>query len=498
MNRIAQPKDAAAVVLTRGREICWAKRSPKLAFLSGWHAFPGGKVEESDREVSIENCSNAALARLIACAARECFEETGVLLCKGGDKLTKGQRASLHDDLTSGRMTFAEILAHWELRLDARDFAFAGAWTTPAFSPVRFNTRFFLVECPAKQTPFSASGEIETVEFTLPETALRRWRNGEILCAPPILHTLRAFALRNFGGETAIEKTVETLLEVAARDGENPRFIEFNSFVTVLPLRTLTLPPATHTNCFVVGRKKFVVIDAAARDENGQTALREFVDSLVADGGVCQAILTTHSHADHVGGERILQQYLREKHNQSAALAAHRSTAEVLPEIKFDLLVKDNHVFDLQDAAGDKFKLQTLHTPGHARGHLALYIEEIGFLLPGDNVVGAGSVLIAPPEGNLKNYLYSLRRMRDLPNLRFLCGSHGAAVADAPGKIESFIEHRLTREKQILAAWNAGARTARQIVERVYADTKPELWAWAEKSAAAHLEKLRADGLIEN
>jgi glyoxylase-like metal-dependent hydrolase (beta-lactamase superfamily II)/8-oxo-dGTP pyrophosphatase MutT (NUDIX family) len=458
-----------------------------LSFLPGWHAFPGGKLEKSDYETAVENCADKDLAALIVCAAREAFEETGVLLSRGGDKLTKGQRASLHDDLCSGRDTFADILKNWDLSLDAEDFQFVGAWTTPPFSPVRFKTRFFLAVCPPKQTPFAASGELETVEFIHAENALKKWQNGEILCAPPILSTFRVI-----GGENPIEK----LLSLAKIEGEHPRKIEFNPRFTCFPLKTKTLPPATHTNCFIVGRREFVVIDAAAREESEQKALHEFIDSIVERGGVCRGIIVSHFHQDHTGGEIALKKHLREKFDQQAPLLTHRATAENLPEIEFDGFLNDADKFDLKDENGVQFKLETLHAPGHARGHLCFYDREIGFLLTSDNVIGAGSVLIAPPEGNMRDYLNSLERMRDLPNLRFLCGSHGSALANARGKIENYIQHRLMREQQILAAWKTGARTPREIVERVYTDVKPELWLWAEKSVEAHLEKLQADGLL--
>jgi len=126
---------------------------------------------------------------------------------------------------------------------------------------------------------------------------------------------------------------------------------------------------------------------------------------------------------------------------------------------------------------------------------LAFYDEEFGFLLPGDNVIGSGSVVIAPPEGNMKTYLASLERMKNLPGLRFLCGSHGAAIFNAKAKIESYIAHRLEREKQILEAMKNGAKAAREIVERVYTDVSPALYALAEKSVEAHLEKLREESL---
>ena len=104
-------KDAAAVILLRQNtnpnnpEVFWVKRSMKLAFLGGFYAFPGGQAEPSDSEAPIENCEDQERAAMISCAAREMFEETGVLLARGAHTLTLGQRASLLDDLESGRMS---------------------------------------------------------------------------------------------------------------------------------------------------------------------------------------------------------------------------------------------------------------------------------------------------------------------------------------------------------------------------------------------------------
>ena len=105
------PKDAAAIVLLRHNtdprnpEVFLVKRSDKLAFLGGFHAFPGGQFDPSDAEVPVENAADLELRTAISCAARELFEETQVLVVRGGDALTHGQRASLLDDLQSGRMS---------------------------------------------------------------------------------------------------------------------------------------------------------------------------------------------------------------------------------------------------------------------------------------------------------------------------------------------------------------------------------------------------------
>ena len=137
-----------------------------------------------------------------------------------------------------------------------------------------------------------------------------------------------------------------------------------------------------------------------------------------------------------------------------------------------------------------------MHTPGHARGHLCFYEERTGTLISGDNIVGLGSVLIDPPEGNMRDYLRSLESMRALPNLSVIFGGHGPAIGNPYAKLDEYISHRLERERNIIAAVREGAATPKEIVARVYTDVSPKAHAMAERAVLAHLEKLIADGLI--
>src|SRR5436853_5828661 len=185
---VTTPKDAAAVILLRAGtdnanpQVFWVRRSERMAFLGGFHAFPGGQREESDALTQVENCGTAETAGMISCAARELFEEVGVLVARGAETLTKGQRASLLDDLESGRMTFPELLNHYGLHLDADDFTFVGRWVTPPFSPRRFDTLFFLANCPAKQEPHvTGDAELAAGEWIEASEAVARWRRSEIL-----------------------------------------------------------------------------------------------------------------------------------------------------------------------------------------------------------------------------------------------------------------------------------------------------------------------------
>jgi endoribonuclease LACTB2 len=110
-------------------------------------------------------------------------------------------------------------------------------------------------------------------------------------------------------------------------------------------------------------------------------------------------------------------------------------------------------------------------------------------------MAGLGTVVIDPPEGHMATYLDSLRKMLAL-DVTALFPAHGPVMANAKGKIQEYLDHRLQRETKILKAWTSGKREPREIVKEVYTDVVPAMHALAERSVMAHLEKLREEGKI--
>jgi glyoxylase-like metal-dependent hydrolase (beta-lactamase superfamily II)/8-oxo-dGTP pyrophosphatase MutT (NUDIX family) len=484
--------DASAVILLRhgtnpeAPEVFLVKRSDKLAFLAGLHAFPGGQIDSTDAEVEVQNCTDRQTATMISGAARELFEELGVLVARGGELLTKGQRVSLLDDLESGRMSWPQLLHHYELQLDANDFTFAGRWVTPPFSLRRFDTWFFLATCPAKQEPRVVPGELASGEWITATNAYNLWLRSEITAVPPTLHALKTLSL----GVTP--DLIDRFLETPQANGKTVRRIEFRPNYICFPVRTPTRPPATHTNCYLVySSKEILIFDPGSPYEDEQAELAATVDELISEGRTVKAIVLTHLHPDHVGGVNALQKHLGGK----VSIAAHEQTAAALTNLDVDQLIRDEELLTL--AGEPSIRLRAIHTPGHARGHLCFHDAQRKILLTGDNIVGLGSVLIDPPEGNMIDYLRSLERMRSIPELTVLFGGHGPAIATPYQKIDEYINHRLEREAKILEAVQSGITEPAAIVAAVYTDVSPRAYAMAERSVVAHLDKLQAEGRIE-
>src|SRR4029077_1308544 len=143
--------------------------------------------------------------------------------------------------------------------------------------------------------------------------------------------------------------------------------------------------------------------------------------------------------------------------------------------------------------AGRGLTVVAVHTPGHKPDHVVFFVPSLGALFTGDAVLGRGTSVIDPPEGDLAAYLRSLDAMAAL-DPKTIDPGHGPAVWSAAEKIAEYRAHREERERQVLDALAAGARSPEEIVETVYAEYPPDVHALAARSVLAHLLKLEREG----
>ena len=225
------------------------------------------------------------------------------------------------------------------------------------------------------------------------------------------------------------------------------------------------------TNSYIVGAGPTVVIDPAVDDE-------AYIDELVERAGDVSEILITHRHSDHVGGAMVLAE--RTGARVRAFGPADAGEAVVVP-------ISDG---DVVHAGGTA--LRTFHCPGHASDHLCWWMEGAATLFAGDNVLGEGTAVIAPPDGNMRDYLASLERLTELHIDRIYPG-HFRWLDGGTKVLQGYIDHRREREKQVLDALSEGPLQVEEIVARVYTDTPPHLHPIAAYSVQAHLEMLESD-----
>jgi endoribonuclease LACTB2 len=259
--------------------------------------------------------------------------------------------------------------------------------------------------------------------------------------------------------------------------------------VDAVALRTPTLPPATHTNSYLVGAAELIVIDPASPYAGERAALDAALDARVAAGQRVVGIWLTHHHHDHVAGAAHLAARF------GVPVAAHARTAALLEgRVRVDQRLDDGQAIVL---AGDPpRRLRAVFTPGHAPGHLCFFEEETGSLVAGDMVAGIGTILVEPTEGDMRAYLASLARLEALAPSRLL-PAHGPIIEDAVGRLRAYAAHRLWREARVLAALRQRGRAdAAALVPEAYADADPAVYPLAERSLVAHLVKLEQDGAV--
>ncbi len=481
---------SAALVMVRGEgqaiEVFWVRRSDAVSYMPGSHAFIGGSVNPEDMDLEIEGAPEGAERFLRACAVREALEEAGVLVALAADVPAPAAAtvAEARRKLLAGEATFPALArAHgWRFRADG--LTFAGRWQTPPFSAQRFDALYFLARVPEGQSPSIRVGELAEGEWVRPHRAIARWMEGEVTFPAPILWTLITLA-EGGGGPDGGEGDLAARLARAPERARRPvRRIELKWGIVLHPMKTRPLPPATHTNAYLVGEREMALIDPGSDDPEELGSLFRLIEALAEDGRRLKLVLLTHHHSDHCAGADAVRSRFK------AQVAAHAENAR---HVKVDFTLEDGDWVPLLPGHGD-WNLRALHTPGHAPGHLCFLHPRTRSLFTGDVIPGGtGTVIIDPPEGDMAAYMASLERLTREP-VEWLFPGHGAPQGAALRRIHALIAHRQEREAKVLAALDRELKPIAALVERAYADTPCELWRYAERSLLAHLLKLEAEG----
>lgn len=505
-------RNAAALLITRGSgsdlEILLCERAPDLRFFGGYWALPGGTLSPEDWEAIGEAPGEDDSRALQACALRELFEETGLLLHslpshrathealfeRRTALLARDAKDSKSDASPKPRSPFLELIEGTPMPAPLASLC---RIETPPFAPVRYDTVFFhvpLTQCTAgtKRDAHGAAepevwnGELTQGRFWRPADALRAWRNGEMLLVPPVVIVCEHLAAHTDFADfaRAIAATAQSYRSGTLHE------VRFSPGIVLAPLKTPTLPPATTTNCLIVGHRELWVIDPGSPEEPEQRRLLAMLDALCARGARLAGILSTHHHPDHVGGIAALCRA------RNLKVRGHPETLSRLPDgCVLGEPIHDGDVLQLGEAPDGttNWTLRAVHTPGHDRGHLCFVESRYGAAIVGDMLSTVSTIIVDPPEGHLATYLASLERLLQ-EQLSTLYPAHGPALRDGSRLVKQYIRHRRQREASLLAALQAGGGDIERLLPKVYWDADPRLYRFAARSLLAGLQKLQEEG----
>lgn len=249
------------------------------------------------------------------------------------------------------------------------------------------------------------------------------------------------------------------------------------------------------TGTYIVGRGEVAVIDPGPD-------LAEHVEAVLdaVCGETVTHILVTHTHGDHSPAATALSAvtgaptYGFGPHPVAAITADPDDDTPV--EEHADLAFTPDVVVGHGDViAGRDAWFQCLHTPGHISNHLCFAERTTGALFPGDHVMGWSTTIIPPPDGNLAQYLDSLRLLIGRDDAVYY-PTHGPPITRPQPYVAALLEHRLERSRQIVAQLRLGPRTIDELVAVLYADVREELHKPAARTVHAHLLQLIDEGVV--
>ena len=232
------------------------------------------------------------------------------------------------------------------------------------------------------------------------------------------------------------------------------------------------------TNTYLVGMDEVTVVDPGP-------ALDSNIEAIVGASGTTKQIVVTHTHPDHSPGVKLLQ--------EAIDVPAYGLITETTKDQDKTFHPK-KFLLDGDLLEEEEFTLEVIHTPGHASNHLCYLVKEEGLIITGDHIMNGSTVVISPPDGNMKHYIESLEKLKNY-DLKSIAPGHGEVMKEPQLVAEWIIKHRLEREEKVADALRkAGKGSSDSLVEDVYNDVDPSLFPIAKWSLQAHLLKLADDG----
>lgn len=525
------PRPAATLILLRpgaaGSEVLMLKRTQSAAFLGGAYVFPGGSLDEEDshprvleRVVSLDD-EKASLRLRIAgggiayyvAAIRECFEEAGIALLHdaSGMPLSRDRAESL---ARYRSRPFLEFLEAEDLYIPAGALAYYGHWITAPGRARRFDTRFFVALAPEGQEASHDANETVHHMWVSPREALERGARGEIELVFATQHSLKDLGRFEDGASAfsyaANLKEIETnrACRATGREGEklfrraDPQYFEIHwcdpeetgtttyELVPGEPKRldrlvTRLIAPnpgamtGPGTNSYLVGAQDLAVIDPGPEIASHIELLLSHTEKRL------RWIICTHTHLDHSPAAALL------KAATGAQLLGRPAPAGQDATFQPDVVVEHG-----QRIALDGATLRAIRTPGHASNHVCYFLEETKMLFTGDHVMQGSTVVINPPDGDMRAYLGSLQALL-AEDIAIIAPGHGYLIGAPHREVRRLIAHRLAREAKVKAALaQSGPAPIEALLPLVYDDVPERMHRWALRSLAAHLDKLVADGAV--
>ena len=243
------------------------------------------------------------------------------------------------------------------------------------------------------------------------------------------------------------------------------------------------------TGTYLIGHGKVAIVDPGPDQQDHIDAVLRAVR-----GETVTHIFVTHTHVDHVPATPAIAKATGAK---VYSYGPHPTPAGVATEQEGDFaFAPDVKLYDGDVVQGDGWNVEAVYTPGHISNHLCFAVKDEQTLLSGDHVMGWSTAVISPPDGNMADYFASLRKLLPRDEQLYI-PTHGAEIRNPHPFVQSYIEHRLGREAQIMARLKDGPQTIPQMVAKNYADVPQHLHAAAGRSMLAHLIQMVKNGRVK-